>query len=93
MMADRHWLLQGNKIVVEIGDGSYSVVATVKNDRAVRQMLRYTELAQDVEAVLDRAMMTGAPFTSDFDKILRLVEDTVDDTMNRSKVPCPEVDK
>lgn len=59
-MSDYHWLLHCDvmqyahpRIVVVTNDGKPSKVATVDNERAVRQMLRYAQLGQDIEALCD----------------------------------------
>lgn len=51
-----HWKLSrdGKSIVVKLNDGTEAIIATVTNQRACRQMLRYAEAAEEVEAVIDK---------------------------------------
>lgn len=92
MDGDRHWLLMGNQIVVLLNDGTASVIATVEDERAVRQMLRYTQLAQDVEFVGDQMAAMAKNHAEGGLEILLLVLGCVMDTQGQvGEVPCPEL--
>lgn len=94
--ANGHWLLMGNQIVVELNDGSYSSIAAVENERAVRQMLRYTQLAQDIETIADQWGAGKLRPTEVADMCLALVANAIVDISPRDagvKIPCPEIEQ
>ena len=47
-----HWMLYDGQIVVELGDGAFSPIATIQNERAARQLLRYAQFAEAVEDMI-----------------------------------------
>lgn len=49
-----HYMIYGDKIVCDDGHGGYSVIATIANNRACRQMLRHVQLAEDIELLMDK---------------------------------------
>jgi hypothetical protein len=55
---DGQWILSadGRTIYVELADGGKSVIATVENERACREMLRYAKAGEEMEGIMDRLM-------------------------------------
>lgn len=88
-----HWLLMGGQIVarVKVAD-SVSEIGFITNERAVRQLLRYAQLGEECEYIVDRlaAMMTTPEEAAR--ELDQLVRKCIDDVSNRQgKVRCPEI--
>jgi hypothetical protein len=93
-----HWLLMGSHVSAQIvarvkTDESYSVIAEVENERAVRQMLRYAHLGEEVEAVMDGVAAKVVTSDEAIQKIGWLVGKAILDTRPalNEKVRCPEM--
>ena len=59
-MKPGHWAIRGNEIVAFVRVASeWQPIATVNEgyERPVRQMLRYTKLAEDIERIADQMMV------------------------------------
>ncbi len=88
-----HWLLMGKQIVARVrSDETYSGIATVENERAVRQMLRYAHLGEQVEAVMDMYSAKAIDAEEVAFKVKVLVIKAIEDTRpTTGKVRCPEM--
>lgn len=94
-----HWNLSadGKTITAYASSGDHHTpIANVEIERSVRQLLRTSQLGEDVENLFDH-IAAGSMDAGEFLIAMRFLMKTyLDDTMTREygkKVPCPQLEK
>jgi hypothetical protein len=92
-MKPGNWAIRKSDIVAFVGTGNtWEKIASVENDRSVRQMLRYAKLGEDVERIADRILGQNLPAKKVKAEVLSLVRACIHDILQRENpINAPEV--
>ena len=88
-----HWRIKDDNIFCYVRvSNQLELIAEVIEERPIRQMLRYSQLGQDAEYIVDRIVAGKLSDKQAVEELVKLVKDTIEDTSSRQKVNCPEVE-
>ena len=77
-MKHYHWIIKGNNICAWVNSGNmYSEIATVESTRAVKQLLEYAHLGEDVEHIVDRIVSGNLSDALAVLEMVKLVRETI----------------
>lgn len=89
-----HWGINGKKLFAWVNSANkWEQIAKIEHERLVRQLLRYSQYAQDVESIMDKVVAKSMTDKQAIDEIGKLTYAMIGDTSgSKITISCPKAE-